>query len=104
MEIPIYYKGDIGRVIPFRTGFSWVGVTTKTVTILKPDGSTYLTKTGADVVVDDATTGQIHVLSKSGELNQVGEYLMQAKMEDGTNTLFSPITSFRVEEVLTAPA
>ncbi len=95
----IAYKGEIGRVISQTTGIDWTGATAKQVKIRKPGGVT-LTKTGVDVIVDDSTTGQIHVVTIAGDIDQTGEYLMQAKVTIGGVELFGPLTSFDVEDVL----
>ncbi len=99
MEEKVFYFGEIGRPIGLKTGVDWTGATSKQVIIYRPDG-TKLTYTGDDVVVDDATLGIIHVLSKNGDFNQTGQYLAQAKVVTATVTLFGPLTSFIVEGVL----
>jgi len=95
----IAYKGEIGRVLSQTTGIDWTGYTARQVKIRKPSG-TVITKTDADVIVDDAPTGQIHIVSATGELSEAGEYLMQAKVTIGSNILYGPLTSFDVEDVL----
>lgn len=94
-----YYKGEVVAV-SMRTGFDWTGATTKQVIILRPD-LTKITFTAAAVIVDDAATGQIHVVTASGDLNQLGQYLIQAKMATASVTRFSEIQDFFVEDVLT---
>jgi hypothetical protein len=95
-----YFVGEIGRTISIYCGFDLTSVVTKLVTILKPDGTTTVTFTGSEVTVDDVTTGQIHISSKSGTFSAAGEYLIQAKMTYATNILYSPMLSFEVEDVL----
>jgi len=93
------YLGEIGRVISQTTGVDWTGATAKQVILRRPNGTT-VTKTGSDVIVDDAATGQIHVLTASGDLSLTGEYLMQAKVTISSVVLYGPLTSFDVEDVL----
>lgn len=93
----ICYLGEIGREIYQTTGIDWTGATGKQVKIRRPGGTT-LTK--STVYVDDAPTGQIHIVTSSGDLSETGEYLMQAKATFGTTVLYGPITSFFVEDVL----
>jgi len=95
----IAYLGEIGRVISQTTGIDWTGATAKQVKIKKPSG-VVITKTGSDVIVDDAATGQIHIVTASGELSVAGEYLMQAKVTISSVVLYGPLTSFDVEDVL----
>ena len=95
----IAYKGEIGRVLSQTTSVDWTGNTAKQVILRRPDATT-VTKTGSDVIVDDAATGQIHVLTASGDLSLTGEYLMQAKVTISSVTLYGPLTSFDVEDVL----
>jgi len=95
----IAYKGEIGRVLSQTTGVDWTGATAKQVILRRPDLTT-VTKTAGDVIVDDAATGQIHILTASGNLSLTGEYLMQAKVTIGSVVLFGPLTSFDVEDVL----
>jgi len=96
----IAYKDEIGRVLSQTTGIDWTGYTARQVKIRKPSG-TVITKIDAAVIVDDAPTGQIHIVSASGDLSETGEYLMQAKVTIGSVVLYGPLTSFDVEDVLT---
>ena len=95
----IAYKGEIGRAISQTTGLDFTGATARQVKLRKPSGAV-LTKIDSAVIVDDAPTGQIHILSIAGDLDQTGEYLMQAKITIGSVILFGPVTSFDVEDVL----
>ncbi len=95
----VYYKGEVGRVISQTTGIDWTGATAKQVKFVKPSGAT-LTKTTSKVIVDDASSGQIHVLTESGDLDETGEWLQQAMVTIGSNVLYGPVDSFVVESVL----
>jgi hypothetical protein len=99
----LYYKGEVGRTISQTTGFDWTSNTAKQVIIEKPSGET-ITKTGSDVSVDDAATGQIHVTVAAGELDEAGEYMFQAKCTISSVVKFGPMMHFFVEDVLTASA
>lgn len=92
----LYYVGEIGRTISLTTGFDWTGAVTKEVTIKTPDG-TLRSFTGSSVSVDDAATGQIHISTIAGTLDQTGEYFFQAKMATASVTRYSGIFSFFVE-------
>lgn len=95
----IYYVGEAGRAISLKTGFDWTGATTKEVKVKKPSGTT-VTFSGTDVVVDDAVTGQIHVLTTGTTLSEEGIYMIQAKFSDGTVTRFSQIFLLEAEGIL----
>jgi hypothetical protein len=97
-----YFIGEVGKAISLNCGFDLTSVSTKTVYIIRPSSPTStLTFTGTDVVVDDTGTGQIHVLSKSGDLSVAGTYLAQAKMVWANgDTKYSPIAAFNVDGVL----
>lgn len=102
MTTPIAYKGEVGRVISQTTGVDWTGATAKQIKVRRPDATTF-TKSGADVVVDDAATGQVHFVTVGGatpDLSVAGQYLMQAMVTISTVILYGPLTSFYVEEVL----
>lgn len=93
------FLGEIGRVLSQTTGVDWTGYTARQVKLRKPSG-TVVTKIDSAVIVDDAPTGQIHIVTASGDLDQTGEYLMQAKVTIGSVILYGPLTSFDVEDVL----
>jgi len=95
----ICYIGEIGRAISQTTGLDFTGNTARQVKLRKPSG-TVVTKIDSAVIVDDAPTGQIHILTIAGDLDQTGEYLMQAKVTIGGVVLYGPVTSFDVEDVL----
>ena len=94
-----FFKDEIGRVISQTTGENWTSASTKAVKVVRPSGTSF-TKTGTDVVVDDAATGQIHILSATGDLSEVGEYLLQASFTTASTTLYCPLLTFSVEEIL----
>ena len=96
----IFYKGEIGRAISQTTGFDWTGASAKQVLIQKPAG-TKITITGTDVVVDDAPTGQIHVLMTSS-FDETGDYLLQACATVSGVVRFGPLMRFVVESVISA--
>jgi len=95
----VTFLNEIGRIISQTTGVYAVAPSAVSVKIQRSDGSGF-TKTGADVVVDDEMTGQVHWTSESGDLSVVGEYMMQVKFEFGANIIYGPLTSFEVEGVL----
>ena len=100
MANELLFKGDIGKSISQTTGIDWTGNTAKQVKIKKPAGTT-VTYTGSNVVVDDAATGQIHIVTATGDLSETGEYLFQAKVTISGVELYGPVMGFSVEEVLT---
>jgi len=67
---------------------------------VKPSGET-ITVAGTDVVVDDAATGQIHILM-TASFDETGEYMLQAKATFASSTKFGPIMGFVVEDVIVA--
>jgi len=89
----------VGRVISQTTGIDWTGATAKQVIVTKPSGD-IITKTGTDVVVDDAPTGQIHIVTASGDLDETGEYLFQARVTISSVIRFGPLMGLIVEDVL----
>ena len=95
----VYYLGEIGRVISQTAGVDFTGATAKQVKFVKPSGA-ILTKTTSKVFVDDAPSGQIHVLTESGDLSETGEWLMQAMVTIGSNVLYGSVDSFIVESTL----
>jgi hypothetical protein len=99
MTDTIFYIGEIGRVVSLSTGVDWTSPVTKVVKFTRPDG-TSVSFTGSEVTVDDAATGTIHVISRAGDFNQSGRYLVQAKLITASATLYGPITSINVDSVL----
>lgn len=96
----IYYIGEIGRVISITCNFDLTSVATKSVTVYRPDNS-HFTQTDTEVTVDDATSGQIHILTRSGDLSIAGTYSIQAKLTWSTGEIkYSPLLSFEVESVI----
>ena len=93
-----FYKGETASLAGC-TGFSLTGMTTKKVVILRPD-ATSVQYTGASVVVDDAITGQWHVVAAAGDLNQAGLYLRQSYWSDGSVIRYGPLDTFLVEDPL----
>ena len=98
----IYYLGETNRAISQTTGFDWTGNSAKAVIVVKPSGET-ISLSGSDVIVDDAVTGQYHIILTSS-FDETGEYLMQAKVTISSAVYFGPIQSFIVEAVLVAAA
>lgn len=81
-----YHIGDIAVVIAGQpTTFSLAGATL-TVYVLKPDGSTVLTKSGTIV---DATTGQWSWTTASGDFSDGGTYSVQLKAVTGGVTRYA---------------
>jgi hypothetical protein len=95
----IYYIGDTGLILSQTTGFDWTSQTGKQVKIRRPDG-TFITYTDAAVVVDDAVTGQIHVVTGATDLTLAGHYLMQAKLTISSAIRYGQITDFWVEAAM----
>jgi hypothetical protein len=94
-----FYVGEVGRAISIFCGFDISTVASKSVTVYRPNSS-HFTQTSTEVTVDDATTGQIHILTRSGDLSLSGTYTVQAKMTLASGSiLFSPILSFEVDSV-----
>lgn len=71
----VVYKGDIGTVILLDTGMTITGATGITIEVLKPSNTT------------SSWPGTIHTDNRSvkhtivsGEFNEVGTYVLQAKL------------------------
>lgn len=99
MADQIFYLGEVGRSINQTTGIDWTGATGKQVKIQKPSG-VVVTRTNSDVIVDDAETGQIHILTEAGDLDETGEYLFQAKVTISDAVKFGPLMGFTVDSVI----
>jgi hypothetical protein len=93
------FKGEIGRVISLSTGLDWTGATQKEIKVIRPDQSSF-TVSGASVIVDDALNGFIHFITEAEHLTLPGRYFLQASLVDSSRTLYSPIESLIVEDVL----
>lgn len=95
----IFYIGEVGKTISISCGFDLTSVSSKSVTVYRSNLS-HFTQTATEVTVDDALTGQLHILTRSGDLSVSGAYSAQAKLTwtDGS-IRFSPIISFMVESV-----
>lgn len=73
-----YHVGDVLSVVMTPLPFVITGATL-TVYVLKPDGTTLVTKSGADVAIIDGPTGQYSWAATAGVLNATGAYTVQAK-------------------------
>lgn len=62
-------------------------ITTKTYMIQYPDETTF-TVTGANVVIDDSATGEVHIICDPDEWNQAGIYVFHVYI------LFADTTEF----------
>jgi hypothetical protein len=95
-----FFVGEVGKPISISCGFDVTGLFAKQVTLVRPD-STEITLAAAEVTVDDASIGQIHITSRLGDLSLSGTYMAQAKITfSGGNVRFSPMISFEVEGVI----
>lgn len=93
----IHYKGETGKVIqPSILGVDVTGCTI-TVYVLKPNGTTLLTKSGTII---NASTGQVSWTTISTDIDTVGEYHSQVKTVNGGVTLYYPAETFKVDDVL----
>lgn len=92
----VYHKGVVNEdIVPSPLGYDITGVTV-TIYFLKPDGTTTVTKTGSIV---DATTGQVkYTTAAAGDLDTVGEWQCQVKVNISTTTIkYGPVETFQVE-------
>ena len=89
------YVGEVGKRIKVKVGVSLANLTSATLFVEKPDGSTAVswnaTKMGADV------DGLVYYDSQAGDLNAAGIYRLYAKLifADG-RILFGERTTFHV--------
>ncbi len=94
------YQNEVGRVISMTTGFNWNGASTRQATLVKPSGAKVV-KSTSKIIVDDSGTGQVHFESELGDLDEVGDYLIQFRATFASGeVLYSPLRSLTVEDVL----
>lgn len=92
------HAGDIGTIfrITIKDGDSIVDVSSvdsKTIYLQKPDSST-LTKAAS--YYTDGTDGIIQYTTESGDLDQVGTWQIQARIDFGTDVFNTNIDKFKV--------
>jgi len=97
-----YYKDEVGRKVRIDLGIDLTGNTEITVTVTRPDLTTYsVTRVAvADITVDDTATGQISYETEAAYHDEVGTFRAQAKVEGVPNSgdiIFSPYILFEVE-------
>lgn len=97
MDASRTYKSSVGVKIQLTLGVNLTG-TTVTFNFKKPDLATKFSK---PAVIDDAVNGVASFTTTSvSDLDQVGAYELQAKIVDGTKTLYSTPVKLKVEEIL----
>ena len=99
----ILVSGDIDRRIHFNTGLDLntdgYVATDLTFKVQRPDATTFNMTNVRQI--DDAATGQVSVLTTTGNLNQTGEFIVQITASHaGKPTVRSTIMSFMVEDAL----
>ena len=92
------HAGDIGTIfrITIKDGDSIVDVSnvdSKTIYLQKPDSST---RTKAASYYTDGTDGIIQYATVSGDLDQVGTWQIQARIDFGTDVFNTNIEKFKV--------
>ena len=94
-----YHVGDVTSVVMTPLPFAITGATL-TVYVLKPDGTTLVTRSGADVSIIDGATGQYSWSAKAGDLSAAGQYIVQAKTVVGGVTRYGDPEIVVVDGVL----
>ena len=92
------HAGDIGTIfrITIKDGDSIVDVSSvdsKVIYLQKPDNST-LTKAAS--YYTDGTDGIIQYVTESGDLDQIGTWQIQARIDFGTDVFSTNIDKFKV--------
>ena len=88
-EIVKSYVGDIGTRIRITLNTSIAGLSTQQFFIKKPSGA-IVTKTA---VVEDASDGILYYDTISGDFNEIGKYMVQAKLTFASGNIFKTKTN-----------
>lgn len=85
------YLGDVGTPIELETGASLVGATGLAIVVMRPD-STSVTWTAT------ATGTSVRYVTQANDLNQAGQWTMQARVTNGAGIWFGDSTTITVYE------
>ena len=77
------YQGSVGIAINVATGITLTGATTTQIKVKKPSGA-LATWTAA---IDGSNAQQLNYITVAGDLNEAGNYFLQAYVVIGTQIL-----------------
>lgn len=93
---------EVGRKVRVDLGMDLSGNSEITIKVVRPAGTSYSVNRAvdADIIVDDATTGQVSYETEAAYHDEVGEYLLQAEVKGVPNSgdkVYSPVIILTVE-------
>lgn len=90
----VVYKGDIGTVISLDTGITITGATAVTIECMKPSGAvqSWIGAVGTD-------TRSVEHTIVAGEFDEIGNYILQAKLSLGGGTWRGESVKLLVKDV-----